>query len=160
MNLNDVLPLRPSTSPPPPSPHLYEGPLCILVVDDDPIAREYLAETLRSQGHEVLTLGAAAGAAAVVRERGVDAVVVDVTLPDMRGDVLARRLREEGWGRDLGIVLVSGRTNEELQRLAALSSADAAVTKAEVDSQLLREVIRARRRRHQTSRPGRAVRSG
>src|SRR5690606_39716227 len=70
MNLNDVLPLRPSTSPPPPSPHLYEGPLCILVVDDDPIAREYLAETLRSQGHEVLTLGAAAGAAAVVRERG------------------------------------------------------------------------------------------
>src|SRR5690606_12489179 len=86
--------------------------------------------------------------------------VVDVTLPDMRGDVLARRLREEGWGRDLGIVLVSGRTNEELQRLAALSSADAAVTKAEVDSQLLREVIRARRRRHQTSRPGRAVRSG
>src|SRR5690606_41280551 len=121
MNLNDVLPLRPSTSPPPPSPHLYEGPLCILVVDDDPIAREYLAETLRSQGHEVLTLGAAAGAAAVVRERGVDAVVVDVTLPDMRGDGLARPLREEGWGRGPGIALVSGSADAQRQRLATRS---------------------------------------
>ena len=160
MNLNDTYPSRPSSWPPPHSPHLYEGPMRILVVDDDPIAREYLSETLRGQGHEVLTLAEAAGAAALVQAHTVDAVVVDVTLPDMRGDLLARCLREGARGADLGIVLVSGRPSDELQRLAAHSSADAAVTKAEVDSQLIREVTRARRRRHQTSRPGRVARSG
>lgn len=134
--------------------------MCILVVDDDPVAREHLSETLRGQGHEVLTLDVAAGVAAMVRERSVDAVVVDVTLPDMRGDLLARLLRDGERGPDLGIVLVSGRPSDELQRLAAHSSADAAVTKAEVDSQLLREVTRARRRRHRTSRPGRPPRDG
>lgn len=129
--------------------------MCVLVVDDDPIAREYLTDTLGAEGHQVVALEAALGAAAVVRNRRVDAVVVDVCLPDMSGDALVRQLRCESNGADLGIVLVSSRPAEELERLAASSSADAVVTKAEVDSQLIKQVTRARRRRSLTSRPGR-----
>jgi two-component system KDP operon response regulator KdpE len=129
--------------------------MCVLVVDDDPIAREYLTDTLGAEGHRVVALEAARGATAVVRNLHVDAVVVDVCLPDMTGDALVRQLRGESCGPDLGIVLVSSRPAEELERLAASSSADAVVTKAEVDSQLIKQVTRARRRRSLTSRPGR-----
>jgi len=127
----------------------------VLVVDDDPIAREYLAGTLGAQGHEVLVLESAGPAPELVREQRVDAVVVDVSLPDMSGDALARRLRDDSAGAELGIVLVSSRSVGELEALAKSSSADAVVTKAEVDSQLIDQVARARRLRRHTLRPGR-----
>lgn len=126
----------------------------ILVIDDDDIARELLVSTLEHAGHQVFELPSAIGATRVIYAEQVDAVVVDVMLPDISGDKLARVLRQNAKGKNLAIVLVSSQPTDELQLLAASVSADAVVTKREVRSQLSRTVTRAHEaRRRPAPRP-------
>nr|WP_176936468.1 ATP-binding protein [Massilia sp. PDC64] len=69
--------------------------LKIMVVDDNVDAVEMLAALLEAAGHEVFT--ASAGREALDRSRDVapDAFVLDIGLPDMDGNELARHLRTQ-----------------------------------------------------------------
>jgi DNA-binding response OmpR family regulator len=115
----------------------------ILVIDDDDIARELLASTLEEQGHDVFELPSAIGASREIYRNGIDAVVLDVMMPDINGDKLARLLRNNTRGKNLAIVLVSSRPVEELQILASLATADAVVAKERIRIDLGRAVNRA-----------------
>jgi signal transduction histidine kinase len=76
----------------------------ILVVDDDLGLREMIATALGMRGAEVVAVGSAEAALA---QQGPFAVaIVDLLLPDMRGDALLARLRHAGI-TDLGL-LVTG----------------------------------------------------
>ena len=67
----------------------------ILVVDDEPIVRNFVAAALRSCGYDVLITASGAEAAAIFgRERGaIHLLVTEFELPDRGGAALARRLR-------------------------------------------------------------------
>ena len=65
----------------------------ILVVEDDPVYAEFVASTLRATGHGVQIAGDGASARLRAREGGLDAVVLDLTLPDESGYDIARALR-------------------------------------------------------------------
>jgi DNA-binding response OmpR family regulator len=119
----------------------------VLIIDDDDVARELLSSTLKQAGYQVIELASAIGATRAIFEHNVDAVVVDVMLPDISGDKLARVLRENSRGQSLGIVLVSSRPVQELQELAAGARADGVVAKANVRSGLVATVTRAVERR-------------
>jgi CheY-like chemotaxis protein len=67
----------------------------ILVVEDDPVYAEFVASTLRASGHGVQIAGDGASARARAREGGLDAVVLDLTLPDESGYDIARALRRD-----------------------------------------------------------------
>jgi two-component system phosphate regulon response regulator OmpR len=125
----------------------------ILVIDDDEIARELLVSTLELAGHQVFELPSAIGATRVIYAEHVDAVVVDVMLPDISGDKLARVLRQNAKGRQLAIVLVSSQPTDELQLLADSVKADAVVTKREVRSRLSSAVARAHEARRRPAPP-------
>jgi DNA-binding response OmpR family regulator len=80
----------------------------VLVVEDEPLIRLFVADILEDAG---FTVEEAAHAAEAVSHMGAGgdpfvAVVIDVGLPDKRGDELARELRA-GWP-DLPIVIASG----------------------------------------------------
>src|SRR5450432_3928392 len=99
----------------------------VLLIDDDEIVRELLSSTLKRFKHEVYELASAMGAARLIFEESIDAVVIDVNLPDLSGDKLARVLRQNSRGRGLAIVLVSSLPIEELDRLALSAEADEVV---------------------------------
>ena len=119
----------------------------ILIIDDDDVARELLSSTLKHSGHEVFELATAIGATRSIFEHDIEAVVVDVNLPDISGDKLARVLRQNSRGARLGIVLVSSRPIEELRALAKVCQADAVVSKSDIRSRLETAVQQACQRR-------------
>ncbi|MBN1609582.1 MAG: response regulator [Polyangiaceae bacterium] len=123
----------------------------VLVVDDDDIARELLASTLKQAGHTVFELSSALGAARVVFERAIEVVVLDVTLPDFSGDKLTRVLRQNAHGRSLAIVLTSSRPAGELHALAIAVGADGAVPKSDIRTRLELAVAHAVRCRSRPS---------
>jgi DNA-binding response OmpR family regulator len=113
------------------------------VIDDDDIAREQLCSTLQAAGHEVFELQSSIGATRCIHEQKVDAVVLDVMLPTLNGDKLARMFRTGSGGEHLGIVLVSSRPRLELNKLATVAQADDVVTKSEIRRGLVPAVQRA-----------------
>lgn len=78
----------------------------ILVVDDDIDARESLGLLLELDGHEVAYAGN--GAEAIRREVEFEPVLVllDLGLPDIGGEDVARRMRERG--TNARIIALSG----------------------------------------------------
>jgi CheY-like chemotaxis protein len=117
------------------------APARVLVIDDDDIARELLIQVLKGAGHTVFALPSAIGATREIFQNAIDAVVVDVMLPDIDGDKLARVLRQNSRGRGLAIVLVSSRPVEELRALAVSAQADMVLPKAQIRSGLA-DVVR------------------
>jgi CheY-like chemotaxis protein len=119
----------------------------VLVVDDDDVAREALAAVLRSGGHDVFDLPSPIGVSRAIQEHGIQVVVIDVFLPGMKGDRLAKLLRGNPRFERLGVVLVSGDAAVDLQRLANEVGADALTDKASAKHMLCRSVELAARRR-------------
>jgi len=101
----------------------------VLIIDDDEVARELLSSTLEEAGHEVYELPTAIGATREIFRKAIDAVVIDVMMPDINGDKLAKVLRANSRGKHLAIVLVSSRPKSELNELARSAGADAVVSK-------------------------------
>ena len=66
----------------------------VLVVEDDPTHRELLVELVSSWGYEALPVGTAEEAEFAVRNKRMDAAIVDVFLPGRSGATLMSRLRE------------------------------------------------------------------
>jgi DNA-binding NtrC family response regulator len=67
---------------------VVDMPLCVLLVDDDPVFRQGLAENLREDGHAVLEYGAA-DEIPVSAFEAVSVVVTDFELPGNDGLRLA-----------------------------------------------------------------------
>jgi len=68
----------------------------ILVVDDEPSLRASLERALRLEGSSVELAGDGLEALSALSERPYDAVVLDVTMPDVDGLEVCRRLRGAG----------------------------------------------------------------
>jgi two-component system response regulator MprA len=68
----------------------------VLVVDDDGAVRDSLARTLRFEGHEVDTARDGLEALDAVHADEPDAMILDVSMPNLDGLETCRRLRAEG----------------------------------------------------------------
>lgn len=64
------------------------APIRVLVVDDEPSICRALAIALRRAGCEPITAESADAALAILRAQHVDALVLDLRIPDMRGDAV------------------------------------------------------------------------
>ena len=70
------------------------GDVRVLVIDDDPLMREFLAEALRRGGYAVdVETSGAAGVERFARDRH-DIVITDLKMPGMDGLTVLRRVRE------------------------------------------------------------------
>jgi len=98
-----------------------QRPLRILVVDDNADAGEMLALFLEASGHEVAVEQDARPALERAVAEQPDVCVLDIGLPEMDGNELARRLRAQPETARTLLVAVTG-YGQEQDRRAALSS--------------------------------------
>jgi two-component system response regulator AtoC len=96
----------------------------VLVVEDDAVARAALCEHLSTAGYGVRAAANAEEALAVLRgSRAVDAVLLDLVMPDLDGFELLRRHREAD-GRAAVIVLSGVAGTESVVKAMKLGAAD------------------------------------
>ena len=87
--------------------------LRILAVDDDPTSLRLLVRHLEKAGHRVYTATNGKEALAVALEANPQIVVTDWMMPEMDGIELCRTLRCYGSGRNLYVLILTGRTEED-----------------------------------------------
>ena len=93
----------------------------ILIVDDEPAIREMVAFALAKAGYAPVHAGDAGEALLAIAERVPDLILLDWMLPGTSGVELARRLRREGLTRDVPVIMLTAR-GEENDRVAGLES--------------------------------------
>lgn len=118
----------------------------VLVVDDSDIARHAIVSVLADAGMRALELASPIGATRMILNHKVEAVVIDVLMPGMRGDRLASLFRGNPRFKSLAVILVSGERGVDLERMAHEAGADAAVSKTQL-GELVLAIRQALRRR-------------
>lgn len=150
-----------------------DEPAQVLVIDDHQISRNSVIRMLQAAGLSVVGAPSAIGATRLALRRGIQVAVIDLNMPAMRGSSLIQVIRKSPRLAHVGIILLSGASDEELVTAAGEASADAAVSKLNMKDTLLpvvqKLIARAARVPQQSGRfaildkpaqPGRAKRGG
>src|SRR5436189_6305850 len=93
-------------------PNDTAAPHRILVVDDEPDITALVAYHLAKEGYRVTTAGTGADALRSAREEHPDMVVLDLMLPGHSGFEVLAELRRRDETRDVGVLLLTARTDE------------------------------------------------
>lgn len=95
----------------------------ILIVDDDPVIRRLLQLNFRLEGFVVDVAARGDEALEMVGATPPDAIVLDVTMPDMDGWEVARQLRAVPASQTLPIVFLSARSRmQDVDQAASLGA--------------------------------------
>ena len=92
----------------------------ILVVDDEEFIRKALAEKLKNEGFDVLEAEDGEKAVDLALSSHPDLILLDVIMPKMDGVEAMRKIRENEWGKNVPLILL---------------------TRMEPDDQMLQEII-------------------
>jgi two-component system phosphate regulon response regulator PhoB len=93
----------------------------ILIVDDEPAIRDMVAFALRKGDFEPVQAGDAREAQAAIADRIPDLILLDWMLPGTSGLELARRWRREALTREIPIIMLTAR-GEENDRVGGLEA--------------------------------------
>jgi CheY-like chemotaxis protein len=104
-----------------------------LLLDDDAVTTALVGAVLRCRGYEVRTAAdGAAGVAALLDELlRLDALVVDLDLPERDGWSLLRLIRDAGGERELPVVVLAAEPTPALRAQLSALGADAVVDRRE-----------------------------
>lgn len=113
----------------------------ILIVDDEPDARDMLAAMLFHEGYEMTFAANGPEALAAIKEIAPDAVLLDVMMPGMDGFEVCQRLRDDPLRAEVPIILVTALDDRDSRLRGIEAGADDFVTKP-VDRVELRTRVR------------------
>ena len=85
----------------------------VLVADDDEDIRALVSFRLERAGYEVIEASDGEEALRLARERTPNLAVLDVMMPKLTGDEVTRRIRVDDATRQMPIILLTARVQEE-----------------------------------------------
>ena len=89
------------------------GEHCILVIEDQEDLAELYEATLRKAGYKVRTAFTGEEGLAEFQANGADAVLLDMTLPEMHGTEVLKEIRHLNAG--VPVIVISAETSEQLR---------------------------------------------
>jgi CheY-like chemotaxis protein len=101
----------------------------VLVADDNRDAALSLGALLEMSGHEVLVAHDGEEALRIARQAMPDAMILDIGMPRLTGDQVARAVRIEPWGEPVFLVAVTGWGEPEDKERASAAGFDHHLTK-------------------------------
>ncbi|MGH2772667.1 MAG: GGDEF domain-containing response regulator [Actinomycetota bacterium] len=116
-----------------------------LIVDDDPIARQYLRRTVESLGHDCLTAEGGDQAWEAFKKYHPQVIISDLLMPGVDGIELCRRIRRDPDGGFPSFIMVTAMTDERHALEGMAAGADDYLTKPLNVNDLRRRLIAAAR---------------
>ena len=101
----------------------------ILIADDNRDAAQSLGTLLELSNHEVLIAHDGEEALRIARQAMPDALILDIGMPRVTGDRVARAIRSEPWGGKVLMIAVTGWAEPEDKARTTAAGFDRHLTK-------------------------------
>ena len=105
------------------------APQKILIIDDDVCVLKLLRTLLTTHGYEVLSADEAPAGLELAMKARPDLIVLDVMMPIINGFNICRLSKSEEGVRDIPVMLLTSRVEDEDQRIGQEVGADAYLAK-------------------------------
>lgn len=121
----------------------------ILIVDDSELVLVMARDALEEAGYEVFTATNGIEANSYIFSvNKPDLIILDVMLPMLDGNKKAKLLREKEFSREIPILLLSSKGEDELRRLTVEAGADGYIRKPFTNAEIagrIRDFLAGRR---------------
>jgi two-component system, chemotaxis family, sensor kinase CheA len=114
---------------------------CVLLVEDTVLVRVMEKRILENAGYEVVAAVDGVEALNALGSRQFDAVVSDITMPNMDGLTLTARIRQDQRYRDLPIILVTSLSSVADKQRGMEVGANAYIPKPSFDQHVLLDIL-------------------
>ncbi|MHC4129421.1 MAG: response regulator [Planctomycetota bacterium] len=84
----------------------------VLVVDDDPDARDFLTTVLQDNGFATTTAEDGAEALDKIEQEPPDLVALDITMPEKSGVAVYRKLKQDEQLKSIPVIIITGVSDE------------------------------------------------
>ena len=101
----------------------------ILIVDDEADILEILKFVLESQGYECITASDGEEGLNLAREVKLDLIILDVMMPKINGYKISRVLKYDNKYKNIPILMITARSQEEDKIIGEQTGADEYITK-------------------------------
>ena len=101
----------------------------VLVVDDDPAVRRILLLQLGQLGYHALEAGRGREALQILDKRPVDAVLLDVVMPDINGIDVLLHIKADERTEHIPVLVMTGLADQEMRLTALASGAEELLSK-------------------------------
>lgn len=113
--------------------------MMVAVVDDDTDLLELIADIFMEKGVSVLTAESGNQLFELLEEQKPDQIILDLNLPDIRGDQIALLLKSNKKTRDIPVLLIS--SHSDLPEIAQETNVDSYLQKPFDTEQLVKKVL-------------------
>ena len=114
----------------------------ILVVDDDPAALKPMARLLKMEGHDVVCAENAIMAMATALNSRPNLILLDVAIPPMDGLTFLFLLRERPFGKEIPVIVISGRDDARTMHRARELGVHEYLVKSQYKTSELLDLVR------------------
>ena len=112
----------------------------ILLIDDDKEFAQDMKEILGVQGYQVSAANSPPEASRLLRQEKPDLILLDIGMPMHDGRRFCTYLKRQERYRDMPVLIMSGRSEHEVEWAAELSQADGYITKPFEPKQLGKQI--------------------
>ncbi len=112
----------------------------ILIVDDDKDFLKALKIVLEDKGYSIVTATDGAQALELARTESPNLILLDIMLPGMNGFKVCRFLKFDENYKDIPIIIISAKSDQEDKRLGKQMGAELYITKPFENGELLQAI--------------------
>lgn len=102
----------------------------IIVIEDETPIRELYFAKLSLSGFDVKTAKNGREGLALIKEFGPDLILLDIRMPEMNGDQMLLKMREQEWGADVRVVILTNLSKDEAPSILRFLNVDRYIVKA------------------------------
>lgn len=97
----------------------------VVIIEDEDVLRNLLSMTLRSEGFKVFEAGDGKEGLDLVLQHHPDLVLLDIIMPTMNGMAMLKLLRQDRWGKNARVILLTNLGDtESMEKASGFGVAD------------------------------------
>lgn len=115
----------------------------IAIIEDDQAISQMYRFKFEAEGHEVDTAENGALGLDLIEKMKPDIILLDLMMPEMTGDQMLAQLRQMPWGKDIKVVILTNKGEQEIPDEVRALDVSAVILKADMTPRQVAELIKA-----------------
>ena len=120
----------------------------IVIVEDDIAISQMYRIKFEVEGMEIETADNGKLGIELIKKTKPDMVLLDLMMPEMNGDEVLAKMRNEPWGKDMPVIILTNLGQQEAPAKLEELNVDDYIVKAEMTPKQVAEIVKERLKAH------------
>lgn len=114
----------------------------IAIIEDDPAISQMYRFKFEAEGYQVETAGNGKLGLGLAEKMKPDIILLDLMMPEMNGDEMLEKMRATSWGKDIRVVVLTNKGEQEIPEKVRQLNVSAVILKADMTPRQVAELVK------------------